>query len=108
VEELEDADELEDDALADDDALPFEDELEDPELPSLEEVDDADEPEALEDESDVNATWLLGSYGCGMNSGTTYRANREITMTAATTPTMSGSFDFFFSTAGFEPPPEEA
>ena len=36
--------------------LPFEDELEDPELPSLEEVDDVDEPEALEDESDVNAT----------------------------------------------------
>lgn len=50
VEELEDSDELEDDAL------PFEDELEDPELPSLEEVDDVDEPEALEDELDVNAT----------------------------------------------------
>ena len=102
VEELEDADELEGDALADGDALPFEDELEDPELPSLAEVDDADEPEALEDEldepgdeSDVNATWLLGSYGCGMNSGTTYSAKAATRIAAPTAIRTTGSFDFF-------------
>ena len=70
----------------------------------LEALADADE---LADESDVNATWLLGSYGCDMNRGTTYNATSAMAATATTMPIINGNFDFFFSDAGFASPPED-
>ena len=86
--EPEDDDVLEDDDdLSDDDTLAPEDELA--------EFEELDEAKALDDELDVSATLLLGSYGCGMNNGTTYSASA---MTSSAAPAMIrtiGSFDFF-------------
>ena len=42
-----------------------------------------------------------------MNSGTTYSAKAATRIAAPTATRTTGSFDFFFSAAGFEPPPED-
>lgn len=103
-----DEDELDDDELADDEApsdeeevvLPPEDDPVEPDEPSLEEVEDVDDVldpdvvEVFDCGSDVSATWLLGSYGCGMNNGTTYSAKTATRIAAPATIKMMGSFDF--------------
>ena len=81
-------------------------------LPETAAPDDApDEPadaDALADELDTSAVCSFGSTGWNTNLGTTYNAKTAARANAPAAIKISGSFDFFFSAAGLEPPPEEA
>ena len=80
-------------------------------LPDLDAPDDVPaEPadaDALADESDTSAVCSFGSTGWNTNRGATYNAKTATRTTAPAAIAISGSFDFFFSAAGFEPPPED-
>ena len=64
--------------------------------------------DALADDSDTSAVCSFGSTGWNTNLGTTYNAKTATRTNAPAAIKISGSFDFFFSAAGLEPPPEEA
>lgn len=52
------------------------------------------EPEALCEEPSTSGTCTLGSNGCGMNNGTTYKAKSAIIAKTPTVPSTLGIFDF--------------
>ena len=102
-----DADAAVDEADADADVADVEAALPEAAAPDDAPAEPAD-ADALADDSDTSAVCSFGSTGWNTNLGTTYNAKAATRATAPAAITISGSFDFFFSAAGFEPPLEEA
>ncbi len=102
-----DAEAAVDEADADADVADMEAALPDPDAPDDAPAEPAD-ADALADDSDTSAVCSFGSTGWNTNRGATYNAKTATRTTAPAAIAISGSFDFFFSAAGFEPPLEEA